>query len=96
MTAEQLPMTLDAAFKLTIVADRNSGWACVQIPGSAELCGTGKSVGVAATVNGHPYEASMLPIGGGVHMLPLRAPFRRQLKLELGDEIDLVLLSRVR
>lgn len=96
MTAERLPMTLDAAFRLTIVADPNSGWACVQVPDSAALCGTGKSVRVAATVNGHPYEASMLPIGGGVHMLPLRAPFRRQLELELGDDVDLVLLRRLR
>lgn len=84
--------TVIGAFALTIVADPNSGWACVQVPDSAALLGTGKAVRVAARVNDQPYEATMLPIGGGVHMLPLRAPFRRQLGVELGDSVDLVLV----
>ncbi|MEV1296170.1 DUF1905 domain-containing protein [Pseudonocardia sp. NPDC049635] len=93
MTNDDATETTLGTFTLTVVADATSGWTCVQVPDSATLFGTGKTVKVRARVNGHPYEATMLPIGGGTHMLPLRAPFRRQHQLELGDQIELTLLQ---
>ena len=92
MTNDATSEAILGRYVLTIVADTNSGWACVQVPDSAVLLGTGRAVKIRARVNGHPYEATMLPVGGGVHMLPLRAPFRRQQELELGDQIELVIL----
>lgn len=93
MTNDEASETILGTYTLTIVADTTSGWTCVQVPHSAVLLGTGKAVKVRARVNDHPYEATMLPVGGGVHMLPLRAPFRRQHKLELGGQIELILLQ---
>jgi len=86
---------LDKTFTATVIPDSNSGWPCVQMPGSAEFFGTGKSVKVAGTVDGHDYEASMLPVGGGVHMMPLRAAFRKTIKKELGDEVTVHLTRRI-
>lgn len=58
---------IDATFRANVIADSNSGWPCVQMPDSAEFFGTGKCVKVGGTVDGHDYEATMLPVGGGTH-----------------------------
>lgn len=86
---------IDTTFTATIIADSNSGWPCVQMPGSGEFFGTGKAVKVGGTVDGHDYEASMLPVGGGTHMMPLRAAFRKVLKKEIGDEVTVHLTRRI-
>ena len=85
---------IDCAFAATIISDANSGWPCVQMPGSAVFFGTGKAVKVAGTVDGHPYEASMLPVGNGTHMMPIRAPFRKVIGKDLGDEVRVHLTRR--
>lgn len=78
-----------ARFSLLIGTDPNSGWHCVRLPDSAALFGTGKPVRVSARVNDIPYEATALPVGGGIHMLPLRADLRRRHQLAVGDEVEL-------
>ncbi|MBB5079060.1 DUF1905 domain-containing protein [Nonomuraea endophytica] len=86
---------IDTTFTAPVVADSNSGWPCVQMPGSAGFFGTGKAVKVAGTVDGHAYEATLLPIGGGTHMMPLRAPFRKIIGKGLGDEVTVRLTRRL-
>lgn len=86
--------TIDVTFTATLIADSNSGWPCVRMPDSAEFFGTGKAVKVAGTVDGHDYEATMLPVGGGTHMMPLRAPFRKALQKGLGDDVRVHLTHR--
>ncbi|WP_072688968.1 DUF1905 domain-containing protein [Rhodococcus marinonascens] len=95
MTDDKAGQDIDAKFPATLIADERSGWPCVQMPGSAEFFGTGKAVKVAGTVDGHDYEATMLPTGGGVHMMPLRAAFRKILKKDVGDEVTIHLTRRV-
>lgn len=85
---------IDTTFSAEIIADSNSGWLCVQMPGSAEFFGTGKAVKVEGTVDGHPYAASMLPVGDGVHMMPLRAAFRKTIGKGLGDHVEVHLTAR--
>lgn len=85
---------LDITFSAQIIADNNSGWLCVQMPGSVEAFGTGKAVKVESTVNGHEYAASMLPVGGGTHMMPIRAALRKTLGKGLGDVVDVHLSAR--
>ncbi|WP_067449932.1 DUF1905 domain-containing protein [Actinomadura macra] len=92
--AERTAHEIDTTFTATVVADSNSGWPCVRMPGSADFFGTGKAVRVAGTVDGHDYEAAMLPIGGGTHMMPLRAAFRKTIGKGLGDEVTVHLTRR--
>lgn len=94
-TTSKSTQVIDCAFVATIIADSNSGWACVQMPGSAEFFGTGKAVKVTGTVDDHPYEASMLPVGNGTHMMPLRGPFRKVIGKGLGDEVKVHLTSKL-
>lgn len=87
---DQLPD--DVLFEIVgpIVVDRNSGWASVVVPGSAALLGTGQSVTVGGTIDGHQFEATMLPIGNGEHMIPVKAAVRKAIGKGLGDEVTLV------
>ncbi len=92
---DKTPQDIDVTFIAEVIPDANSRWPCVNMPGSAEFFGTGKAVKVSGTVDGHDYEASMLPIGGGVHMLPLRKPFRTIIQKEIGDQVTVHLTKRI-
>ena len=91
---KKIAQPIDATFRANVFADANSGWPCVQMPDSAEFFGTGKFVKVGGTVDGHDYEATMLPVGGGTHMLPLRAAFRKVLRKGVGDDVTVHLTRR--
>lgn len=85
---------LDIQFTTTIVPEKNSGWACVLLEKSVEIFGTGKNVKVRGTVEGEEYEATMMS-SGGIHMMPLRAAFRKKIGKDLGDEVTVHLKERL-
>ncbi|MCF2530802.1 DUF1905 domain-containing protein [Yinghuangia soli] len=85
---------IDTTFTGAITKDGTSGWACVVMPGSRDFFGTGKAVKIAGTVDGHPFQATMLPVGGGTHMLPLKAALRKTLGKEPGDTVTIRLERR--
>lgn len=85
---------LDITFTAEIVSEKNSGWACVLLKDSVEIFGTGKAVKVRGTVDGEDYDATMMS-SGGIHMMPLRAPFRKKIGKDLGDIVDVRLTERI-
>ncbi len=85
---------IDIKFQSTIFKEPVSGWLCVEMPKSGEIFGTRKPVKIAGTVDGHPFEATMMPLGNGNHMVPLRAALRKQINKELGEEVSIRLLRR--
>jgi hypothetical protein len=94
--AARFPHSIDVRFRAPITSDRNSGWACVEMAGSREIFGTGTAVKVAGTVDGHAFEASALPIGGGAHMIPIKAAIRKAIAKDVGDEVAVHLQQRLR
>lgn len=70
-------------------------WSCVEVPGSAELFGTGKAVKVVATVDDEPVTAGLMPTGSGGHMLSISAKLRRKLGKDLGDSVTVRLAERL-
>jgi hypothetical protein len=87
---------LDVQFTATITKDTvNSGWTCVIWPESATVLGTRKPVKVSGTVDGHAFQATLMPFGDGTHMLPLRAALRKTLKKDMGDTVEVVLTERL-
>lgn len=89
------PAALDHTFDGPIgVAVKGEVWACVAIPGSEELLGTGKSVRVDATVDGVLLpNVGLMPTGKGGHMLSLSAKVRKQLDKGIGDSVTVRLTS---
>lgn len=69
------PTPIDVTFDAPIgVEVKGDVWSCVDVPGSKELLGTGRSVRVDATVDGIPLRAvGLIPNGaGGAHALGQR------------------------
>lgn len=87
---------MDHTFTAPIgVEVKGETWSCVEMPGSAELFGTGKSVKVDVTVDGLVLEnTGLMPTGTGGHMLSLNAKVRRQLGKDVGDVVTVTLTRR--
>ncbi|WP_017598699.1 DUF1905 domain-containing protein [Nocardiopsis lucentensis] len=96
MPAEPRPaQEIDNTFTQKIIKEDNSGWACVIVPDSGEFFGTRKAVKVAGTMDDQEFQATMLPMGDGTHMLPVKAALRKKLGKDLGDEITVRLRQRL-
>ncbi|MDD7963512.1 DUF1905 domain-containing protein [Microbacterium thalli] len=83
-------------FQTTIGVDvKGETWSCVEIPGSAEFLGTGKTVRVDATVDGILLEnVGAMVTGTGGHMVSLNAKVRKALGKDIGDVVDVVIAPR--
>lgn len=85
---------LDASFTAAICKD-GAFTTYLELAGSDELLGTRRAVKVAGTLDGHPFEATLMPSGRGPHWLPLRAALCRTIgKADAGEQIDVHLLRR--
>lgn len=92
--ASKTAQDLDTTFTGPITSEANSGWTCVVMPRSGEFFGTRRPVRVAGTIDGHPFQATMLPIGDGTHMIPLKAALRKVVDKERGEEVTVHLEQR--
>lgn len=84
----------DIQLEAEIVTERNSGWACVVVPDSKQIFGTGKAVKISGTVDGLAFDATMLPVGGGLHMIPIKAATRKSLGKGIGDRVHVEITQR--
>jgi len=84
-----LPQTMSVEFVGPIgVEVKGDVWDCVEIPGSAELFGTGRSLRVDASVDGVELEnVGLMPTGTGGHMLSLSAKAREKLGKQRGESV---------
>ncbi|MCU1422585.1 MAG: hypothetical protein JWN36_2236 [Microbacteriaceae bacterium] len=87
-----MDVTFSAPIGVTVKGDV---WSCVEIPDSAELFGTGRSVRVVATVNDEPLTAGAMPTGAGGHMLSISAKLRKKLGKDVGDTVVVHLAERL-
>lgn len=70
-------------------------WSCVEIPGSVDFLGTGKSVRVDALVDEVRLEdVGAMVTGTGGHMISLSAKVRKQLGKDMGDIVRVEVAAR--
>ena len=86
----------DLRFEAPIGVDvKGEIWSCVEIPGSVDFLGTGKSVRVDAEVDGIRLEnVGAMVTGTGGHMISLNAKVRRQLGKDIGDTVRVAVTPR--
>ena len=72
--------------------DIKGGWTFLRIPFSvAEEYGVKGQLPVRGTINGIPYENSLLPQGQGVHILVVKKEIRDQAGVTAGDMAEVTL-----
>ena len=96
MTSAATPsQELDLMFTATMERNESvGGWTVVVMPDSGNLLGTRKPVKVGGTIDGHPFAATMLPLGDGTHLIPVKAALRKTIGKQAGAEITIRLTER--
>ncbi|MGY1690916.1 DUF1905 domain-containing protein [Geodermatophilus sp. SYSU D01105] len=86
---------LDASFTAAIQED-GAFPTYLELADSHELLGTRRAVKVTGTLDGHPFEATLMPSGRGPHWLPLRSALCELIgKARAGEQVDVHLRQRV-
>jgi hypothetical protein len=83
-------------FKAKVQKSRNKGgWIYVVWPESTKFFGTRGLVKVRGKIEGHPFRASFMAMGGGKHMVPVKAEIREAIGKDVGDVVTVTLEERV-
>lgn len=62
-------------------------WSVIEVPGSNEFFGTGKSVKANVTVDGIAVTSALMPTGEGHHFISVSAALCKKLGKGVGDEV---------
>lgn len=94
MTPTNGPGPLDASFTAEIRKD-GAFATYLELEGSDAVLGTRRAVKIAGTLDGHPFEGTLMPSGNGPHWLPLRKALCTVLgKAEAGEQVEVRLQQR--
>ncbi len=63
-------------------------WPVIEVPGSQDFFGHGKSVKANTTVDGIEVMSALMPTGQGHHFISVSAALRKKLGKDVGDEVD--------
>ena len=67
-------------------------WFCVDVPPQISAAfGKRGHVPVVCQLNGHTFQSSLVPKGGGTHLLALNGAVRKQARVALGDSVEISL-----
>jgi hypothetical protein len=96
--ADFSPTPLNHTFTAPIGVDvKGNVWQCVEMPESAAFFGTKKSVRADIEIDGITMlNKGLMVTGTGGHMISLDAKIRKQLGKDIGDEVTIRLLRRVK
>lgn len=73
-----------------------ASWTVVAVPESKTAFGTGRTVKVDGTIDGHTFAATLMPDGQGGHFLSLNAAMRKAVSKQIGDIVDVHIAKRTR
>lgn len=63
-------------------------WSVIEVPGSQDFFGHGKSVKANATVDGVEVTSALMPTGRGHHFISVSAALRKKLGKGVGDAVQ--------
>ena len=71
------------------------GWTYAVWPDAAKVLGTHGAAKIRATVDGEPIETSVMAMGEGVQMIPIKSAVRKAIKKEAGDSVEIVITEKL-
>jgi hypothetical protein len=71
------------------------GWTYVVWPEAAAVLWTRGAAKVSGTIDGHPFRSSIMAMGNGRQMLPVKADIRKAIGKEAGDTISVHITERL-
>lgn len=82
--------------EFTAVLEKDGAFATfLTVPDSARLLGTRRAVKVSGIIDGHTFDATLMPSGNGPHWLPIRAAICKQIgKSQAGEAVQVRLTQR--
>jgi hypothetical protein len=87
---------MDERFTGTLEKSPNTGgWTYVVWPDAARVLGTRGAAKVRGTIDGHPIQTSIMAMGDGKQMLPVKADVRKVIGKEAGDTVEVRILERL-
>lgn len=91
-----MPAThLALSFRAALRRDESPGaWTIAVLPESGRLLGTRRPVKVGGEIDGHQFTATLLPMGDGTHMVPIKAALRTTVAKGDGDVVTIRLTER--
>ena len=75
--------------------DTKGGWTYLTWPESVAVLGTRGAVKVRGTFDGEPFQSSFMAMGGGVHMLPIKAALLQKIQKQVGDTVSVIIEGRL-
>ncbi|MGI5191775.1 DUF1905 domain-containing protein [Promicromonospora sp. CA-289599] len=73
------------------VSPEAASWTVFDVPGSRAFFGTGKPVRVTGTIDDHAIAVTLMPIGNGAHVGPVKAATRKVIGKAAGDQVRVTL-----
>ena len=72
------------------------GWTYVQWPESVEFFGTKGLVKIEGTIDKRAFKGSFMAMGGGKHMLPIKAEVRTLIAKKVGEKVTIQIKKRIK
>lgn len=89
------PRPLDISFTTAIRKD-GAFPTYLELAGSDALLGTRRAVKVVGTLDGYPFQGTLMPSGNGPHWLPLRAALCKAIgKADVDEQVEVYLQQRL-
>jgi hypothetical protein len=91
-----MPAHLPTRFTAEILkSPAKGGWTYLIWPDSAAFFGTRGLVKVTGTIDAHPFTSAFMPLGNGLHKLPITAGLRKAIHKEVGGTVTVTLEQRL-